>query len=246
MSEARRRVFCASLADVFDNEVDPQWRLDLFDLIECTPNLDWLLLTKRIGNVASMVSARWNHRLPDNVWLGATVCNQEEAERDIPKLLAVNARVRFVSIEPMLGPIDFSRMWIEFKNPAIHQNILERIDWVIVGGESGLNARPMHPWWVMNLRDQCVALSVPFLFKQWGEWVQVAHCEELQGDGLYTPDCTGYRYQRTFCSLDGARFSDCRVAPDGVVTLDRCGKRIAGRLLNGREWNEFPQQEGSV
>jgi protein gp37 len=104
---ARRRVFCASLADVFDNEVDPAWRDDLFALIESTPNLDWMLLTKRIGNVQNMLRQilRLNG-LPPNVWLGATICNQEEADRDIPKLLAVPAAVRFLSMEPLLGAVD--------------------------------------------------------------------------------------------------------------------------------------------
>ena len=103
----RPRVFCASLADVFDNAVDPQWREDLFDLIAATPNLDWLLLTKRIGNVGNMlpVPFDFDKHFP-NVWLGATVVNQEEADRDIPKLLDVPARVRFLSMEPLLGPVD--------------------------------------------------------------------------------------------------------------------------------------------
>jgi protein gp37 len=108
----RQRVFCASLADVFDNAVDPQWRADLFTLIHQTPNLDWLLLTKRISNVPAMAMAMvaiipgW---LPDNVWLGATTTSQVEANRDIPKLLAVPARVRFLSIEPLLGPVNLER-----------------------------------------------------------------------------------------------------------------------------------------
>ena len=163
----RRRVFCASLADVFDNAVPVQWRRDLFDLIEATPNLDWLLLTKRIGNARSLYgeayldSARpW----PANVWLGATVVNQEEADRDIPKLLAVPARVRFLSIEPMLGPIslDCFPVYGEDERPLLH--------WVICGGESGLGARPMHPDWARSLRDQCASAGVPFHFKQWGGW----------------------------------------------------------------------------
>ena len=116
----RRRVFCASLADVFDNEVDPAWRADLFALIEATPNLDWLLLTKRIGNVSKMAPASWvggpvqhgpdpaniHGGWPANVWLGATICNQAEADRDIPKLLALPVAVRFLSMEPLLGRVD--------------------------------------------------------------------------------------------------------------------------------------------
>lgn len=114
----RRRVFCASLADVFDKDAPPEWRAELFSLVRDTPHLDWLLLTKRIGNVECMTvdalggSARDAlHSMPRNVWLGITVANQEEAGRDIPKLLALPARVRFLSIEPMLGPIDLSH-WL--------------------------------------------------------------------------------------------------------------------------------------
>nr|WP_275921833.1 DUF5131 family protein [Burkholderia sola] len=104
----RQRVFCASLADVFDNEVDLLWRRDLFRLIADTENLDWLLLTKRIGNVTTMLRHIGVERLPDNVRLGATIVNQAEADRDIPKLLAVPARVRFLSMEPLLGPVDLT------------------------------------------------------------------------------------------------------------------------------------------
>lgn len=118
-SEARRRVFCASLADVFDNEVDPIWRADLISLIGMTPNLDWLLLTKRIGNAAAMLKEAKDYwgfsdrpgKDWQNIWLGATICNQAEADRDIPKLLATPAAKRFLSIEPMLGPIDMAR-WL--------------------------------------------------------------------------------------------------------------------------------------
>ena len=120
----RPRVFCASLADVFDNEVDPAWRADLFKLIADTQNLNWLLLTKRVGNVMKManevadmprlgshtghlIAHQWrNGSPPKNVWLGATVVNQEEADRDIPKLLDVPAAKRFLSMEPLLGPVD--------------------------------------------------------------------------------------------------------------------------------------------
>lgn len=105
----RYRVFCASLADVFDNEVDPQWRDDLFDLIAKTPNLDWLLLTKRIGNVGNMLPVPFDFdKHYPNVWLGATIVNQEEADRDIPKLLQVPAAKRFLSMEPLLEPVNLA------------------------------------------------------------------------------------------------------------------------------------------
>ncbi|WP_416360606.1 phage Gp37/Gp68 family protein [Burkholderia cepacia] len=186
---ARRRVFCASLADVFDNAVDPAWRADLFRLIADTPNLDWLLLTKRIGNVTGMVQetadrlfgdAKRPTLLPDNVWLGATIVNQAEADRDIPKLLAVPVHVRFLSMEPLLGPADISRH-LDYCEKLDKHGISRRaggqhikcdehcgISWVIVGGESGPGARPMHPEWARSLRDQCADAGVPFFMKQMG------------------------------------------------------------------------------
>jgi protein gp37 len=143
------RVFCASLADVYDNEVNPEWRSDLFTLIAQTPNLTWMLLTKRIGNVP-------HNDLPRNVWLGITVVNQEEVDRDVPKLLRNDsAVVRWLSCEPLLGPLDL-------------RAYLRGIDWVIVGGESGAGARPMHPEWARDIRDQCKAARTAFHFKQWG------------------------------------------------------------------------------
>ena len=161
----RQRVFCASLADVFDNAVPAEWRADLFALIAATPHLDWLLLTKRIGNVASMAPAGG---LPANVWLGATVVNQEEFDRDAHKLLAVPASVRFLSVEPMLGPIRGA--------PSIGA-----FDWVIVGGESGHGARTINPEWVASMADQCAWYSVPFFFKQWGGASATAGGCELAG-----------------------------------------------------------------
>lgn len=154
----RRRVFCASLADVFDNEASDAWRAELFALIGLTPHLDWLLLTKRIGNVPKMLEQPGMPKagLPANVWLGATVVNHEEYIRDVHKLLAVEASVRFLSVEPMLGPISTT------------PTTLQRLDWVIVGGESGHGARPIQPGWVASLRLQCERVGVPFFFKQWG------------------------------------------------------------------------------
>ena len=128
------RVFCASLADVFDNEVPTEWRNDLFNLIWETKALTWLLLTKRIGNARHMLPLT---PLP-NVWLGATIVNQEEADRDVPKLLETPAAVRFVSYEPALGPVD----WTKYRG----------IDWIIVGGEStqGAKARPFDIQWARD------------------------------------------------------------------------------------------------
>lgn len=153
----RRRVFCASMADVFESRADLNpWRERLWLLIERTPWLDWLLLTKRIHRVK--YHAPWGDNWPNNIWLGATVEMQKWAEKRIPELLSYPAFVRFLSCEPLLGPLDLS--------PWLHQGV----HWVIAGGESGPSARPMHPKWAERLRDQCVEAGTPFHFKQWGHW----------------------------------------------------------------------------
>ncbi|OXR48132.1 hypothetical protein PuT2_13995 [Pusillimonas sp. T2] len=236
----RQRVFCASLADVFDNAVDPQWRADLFRLIEATPNLDWLLLTKRIGNVPNMLPLPFDFdRHFPNVWIGATVVSQQEADRDIPKLLQVPARVRFLSMEPLLGPVDVEDfLYIEHphcigfvpstrydhgycdrcaghESDPIHTSPKGKVDWVIVGGESGPGARPMHPDWARSLRDQCQAAGVPFLFKQWGEWAPHPEIIDASQGALF------HRFE------DGA-------------WMQRDGKKAAGRMLDGCTWDQFP------
>jgi protein gp37 len=152
-SGTRPFVFCSSLADVFDNEVDPVWRSDLFALIEQTPQLVWLLLTKRIGNVEKMVET-----LPRNVALGATMASQAEYDRDARKLRAAADKFSplftFGSFEPLLGPINL--------DPRTAP------DWVIVGGESGKGARPMELDWARSLREQCGDIDRIFNFKQVG------------------------------------------------------------------------------
>lgn len=228
LSPQRRRVFCASLADVFDNEVDPKWRWDLLALIHDAEAVDFLVLTKRIGNAANMIKdailglrsqGRVIRPWPwPNVWIGATICNQTEFDRDVPKLRDMPAAVRFLSIEPMLSPIycgdAFDEEGRESGGPAGWIQTRERgIDWVICGGESGPNARPMHPGWARSLRDQCAAAGVPFLFKQNGEWASVS---EVAGPGEH------YKF------------------PDGA-TVRRVGKKAAGRTLDGRTWSQFPE-----
>lgn len=175
------RVFCASLADVFDNEVPHEWRIDLYRLIEATPHLTWMLLTKRIGNVERMAPLLG---FPLNVWLGITVVNQEEADRDIPKLLAVPAAVRWLSCEPLLGPIDLRDPPNDIGEPRysyLDSELDSRVGWVIVGGESGKGARPMAAEWARDIRDQCARHDVPFHFKQWGGARPKANGHELDG-----------------------------------------------------------------
>ncbi|QVN19287.1 phage Gp37/Gp68 family protein [Burkholderia pyrrocinia] len=250
---ARMRVFCASLADVFDKAVDPAWRVDLFRLIAKTPNLDWLLLTKRIGNAHAMLNEvvdqlscglnTWDELPWPGVWLGATIVDQVEADRDIEKLLMTPARRRFLSMEPLLGPVDL-RSWFDPTGvccmqemqscencpadaPWIHGPTTDyaedgsgysspEIDWVIVGGESGPGARPMHPDWARALRDQCATAGVPFLFKQWGEWLPVE------------PNGTAIRG----CGVTPVREPAFRFAANHHFT--KVGKRSAGRHLDGR------------
>ena len=146
------RVFCASLADVFDNEVPTEWRQDLFTLMWETQALTWLVLTKRIGNA--------RHMLPfttlRNLWLGATIVNQEEADRDVPKLMATPAAKRFVSYEPALGPVDWSKF------PGL--------DWIIVGGEStqGAKARHFGVSWAEDTIEHARAIGAAPFVKQLG------------------------------------------------------------------------------
>ncbi len=151
----RARVFCSSLADVFDNEAPDAWRTDLAQLILLTPMLDWQLLTKRIGNANRMLEAMFPCGLPDNVWIGATIVNREELLRDGPKLMATPARVRFWSAEPLLEDLG-----------EIPRDLIP--DWVIVGGESGPRARPMDVAWAESLLRRCTTSGAKVFMKQLG------------------------------------------------------------------------------
>lgn len=163
------RVFCASLADVFDNAVPKAWRMRLWEMIRETPELEWILLTKRVGNIEAMLPEDWGEGYP-NVTLMITAVNQDEADRDVRKLAEIPARRRGLSLEPLLGPIRL--------DPAL---LFHFIDWVIVGGESGPNARPILREWVRSLRDQCRANLVAFFFKQWGGATPKAGGRDLDG-----------------------------------------------------------------
>lgn len=262
LQPARRRVFCASLADVFDNEVPLEWFVDLLDLIRRTPNLDWLLLTKRIGNLGRIVNAAltasvnnealrawivdwWsNGSPPPNVWLGATICNQEEADRDVPKLLAAPARVRFLSVEPMLSPVILSSLDDDKQDRRIFLGFsgygreVHGVDWVICGGESGLGARPMHPNWVRSLRDQCAGADVPFLFKQWGEWGPT-WVEAHSHMGPRAPIDPAGNHSIAGTRLVVARYTGGSER-EALWPVVRVGKAAAGRDLDGVVHNGFP------
>jgi protein gp37 len=161
----RVKVFCSSLADVFDNQVPEEWRADLWGMIRRTPHLDWQLLTKRPQNIRKMLPPHWSDGWP-NVWLGTTVENQEEANRRIPHLLAVPARIHFLSCEPLLGPVSL-RAWMDL--PCDDGGTAWQkggIDWVIAGAESGAYARPMLTADAESLLRQCQASGTPFWMKQ--------------------------------------------------------------------------------
>ncbi len=234
----RHRVFCASLADVFEDWDGPIqnggcWRdlhdarTALFHLIEVTPHLDWLLLTKRPENIRRMWPRvgqhdEWMEEGGDigqyvrfqNVWLGTSISEQEHADKQIPELEKCRdlVPVLFLSCEPLLGLID-----LDF---ACNRREMSCIDWVIAGGESGLNARPMHPLYPRSLRDQCQAAGVPFLFKQWGEFAPSP--DGGLPDNL--PDSAGYYFE----------------APHPPGKVWRFTKQVAGRMLDGQIYDEFP------
>lgn len=275
----RPRVFCASMADVFEEQSElsrsfagetaqvpsgpgktrtvrfvdiAAERLRLLRLIYDTPHLDWLLLTKRPEHIETALydaycanlktlgpdsgitlskeetSARiglnnwlaaWcDHKAPANVWLGTSVENQEQADARIPHLLAAPAAVRFLSCEPLLGPVSI-RQWLWRKETVAKfpEHAKQRINWVIVGGESGPKARPMHPDWARSLRNQCETTGVAFHFKQWGEY-QPFYPSEPKPAGS---DANWHNW------------------PGGVVSV-RMGKHAAGRLLGGCTWDELP------
>ena len=246
-------VFCASLADVFDNAVPAQWRADLFDLIRATPNLTWLLLTKRPTNIvrlyahathgggfeemtAEQQAEHLRHYWPRNAAIGCTVISQDEARRDIPVLLraglALKPAFTFVSMEPLLGPVDLTNLdsmvfrgcervdalnglgkdWL---GQVVH-GALPRLGWVIAGGETdqgGHLARPTDPAWFRSLRDQCADADVPFHFKQWGEWqpyvrqVSPATNAEVHRFKRKLGDAPIWRFGKAHdpCTLDGVR-----------------------------------------
>lgn len=272
----RDRVFCASMADVFDNAAPAEWRAELWQLIHATPNLDWLLLTKRPQNIAKMLPSYWGDTAsgPPNVWLGTTVENQAEADRRIPHLLEVPAAKRFLSCEPLLGPIDLTidglscgpclrcsegQHWEPDTNAngCPHCDGLGKsdevlLDWVIAGGESGPKARPSHPDWFRSLRDQCVSASVPFFFKQWGEW-RPAPWKYVRDAGSTDAEYKAWSEANaaTHALMHGGshmvRLSHAPWSierdhrePAHAAGMHRPGKKAAGATLDGREWREVP------
>lgn len=206
----RQRVFSASMADIFDNQVPEEWRAEFWELVRKCPSLDWQILTKRPMNIRKMLPDFWDE-IRGSIWLGTTVENQEAADRNIPHLLMIDSAYRFLSCEPLLGSIDITNLVMPYSGDAavppgaMQQisaltkneifNINNQIDWVISGGESGPKARPTDPAWFYSIQEQCEKAGVPFFFKQWGAFNEAG---------------------------------------------DRVGKKKSGRILQGKEYSEFP------
>jgi protein gp37 len=195
--ERRYRVFCSSLADVFEDRPELEaWRGELFNLIVETPNLDWLLLTKRPENINRMVAdyagdcawLGWNGTTPrTNIWIGTSVENQEQAIKRIPHLLNTYAHIKFLSCEPLLGQIDLEPLWYEWNarhNYGHCKKGIGFIDWIIVGGESGHGARPMSIEWASKLRYQATENHISFFMKQLGGVTDKRHDLEDMPIGL--------------------------------------------------------------
>ncbi len=208
-----RRVFCASMADVFEDkrELDAP-RERLWRLIEDTPHLNWLLLTKRIEHVKQL--APWRRKWPTNIWLGTSTENQRYLQKRAEHLLQHDAAVRFISAEPLLSDLKLAP-WLSGAKKA------RGIDWVIAGGESGAQARWTNPLWVENVRDQCTAAGVPFHFKQWGHWAPAELIEE------------------TIAARSTA--VEVRGASGRMIRMVKVGKVRAGRVLDGLTWDGFPE-----
>jgi protein gp37 len=163
----RQRVFVSSLSDIceFHPQITDNMRAEIALMVIQCDNLDFLFLTKRPENFNALWLPHFEGMLPDNLWVGTTVENQKYADERIPELLKIDAKVRFLSCEPLLGPVKL----FGFNSPT-WGFIGTPIHWVIAGGESGSKARPTRPDWFSWLRDQCKAAGVAFHFKQWGEW----------------------------------------------------------------------------
>jgi protein gp37 len=261
-----RRVFVNSLADLFHEAVPDEYIAAVFGVMAQAPQHTFQLLTKRHGRMRSLLGGEdFRRRFPftwplPNVWLGVSVEDQQWADIRIPALLATPAAVRWLSCEPLLGPVDLHahddglHHWLPDFGPqyddgsgepvcqghgvsrGLHTRAMRCtwIDWLVAGGESGPGARPMHPDWARTLRDQCEASGVPFFFKQHGAWAPVEpDVTQNRRESDWTVQIDGYHYPIT----------EPHESPGGGsrdATVRRVGKRAAGRVLDGRTWDQYP------
>lgn len=273
-----RRVFVNSMSDLFHDAIPDSYIAEVFAVMALAPQHTFQVLTKRAGRMRSLLNRElfWTsvrghvNRLYDtgrgehpgwasglnelaNVWLGVSTEDQKWADIRIPQLLKTPAAVRFISAEPLLGGIDLSGYIGHLPEDEDGAPYPRGLDWVIVGGESGRGARPMHPRWVHSIRHQCQTNSVPFFFKQWGEWSPLApidgdgkfdfrNSHSLASDGtLYAPGDLVYP--------DGPRYGEAMRADHGrahLTSMYRVGKKTAGNELHDVTYTEFPNTLRSV
>jgi protein gp37 len=221
-----RRIFVNSMSDLFHERVEDNWIHEVIAIMAVCPQHTFQILTKRPTRMREFLSTHYVHISKfRNIWWGVSVEDQATADERIPLLLETPAAVRWISAEPLLGSIDlrFLQPNNEVEIDALrgthgvirpHRGSNPSIDWVVVGGESGPGARPMHPDWARLLRDQCQTASVPFFFKQWGE---------------FTP------YGRGFVKGSG-----CGPRTNHTAMF-KVGKKAAGRELDGTDWSQYPE-----
>lgn len=207
-----KRHFVNSMTDTFGSFV-PEWWIDEILWSACqAPKQTFQFLTKRPARMLSVVLRFLRRRgldhMPLNIWLGCSVENQKWADNRVEDMTVLSSFARtWVSYEPALGAVDWNGGW-------------SNISWMVCGGESGHEARPMHPDWAIKTRDWCREWEIPFFFKQWGEWVPMG----------------------TIIPPNGSTFSKRPIVVDGNTLMLPYGKHRSGRLLDGREWNEFPNE----
>jgi Bacteriophage protein gp37 len=223
-----RRVFIQSMSDLFDKEVPLEWLAEAWKHITACDRLAIQIVTKRVTIVEKRLEAIGNAIWPQHAGLIISVVNQDEADRDIPRLIALKQKLSIpwigLSMEPLLGPVKLETEW------------LAALDWVIVGGESGANARPMNPRWARNLRDQCEFANVAFLFKQWGEWTR-AHPKPAGTPGRYA---VMPNFEDSWAVSEEVDQYPRQFHAFGSTVMERLGKKKTGRLLDGVEHNGMP------
>lgn len=273
-----RKIFVCAHGDLFHEGVTDDQLDQVFAVMALAPQHVFQVLTKRPERMRQYLTASnrqlhiaqagtphdgagelwWGRFLKPwplpNVWLGVSIEDQTRAEQRIPALLETPAAVRWISAEPLIGPVDLKniettpprvaylnalsgrRMTCEAGGPYVEVPALPGLDWVVVGGESGQGSRPMHPDWARNLRDQCADAGVAFLFKQWGDWTPGENAQNTLGRTVETADWfnDAWDYQTlTPASAEGMHIDD-------EPTLYRAGKRAAGRHLDGHLHDGYP------
>lgn len=228
-----RTVFVNSMSDLFHEGVTDDFIESVFTVIRKTPQHTYIILTKRSERMHDFMNMHYRDNPPANAWMGVSAEDQASANERIPMLLCTPAAIRFISAEPLLGMIDIESVptsMMQGRDKSLRK--ITYLDWVIVGGESGHDARPMHPDWVRSLMKQCQEADVPFFFKQWGQWKPLFVCNSDWNEGTgIMPDGKTYVFHE--------RESDSGFK----MMMLKSSKADNGRLLDGRELNEWPVME---